>query len=190
MQHIFQNIQGWFDGLDFDFYNMIIESLPQSFNFAEVGVWKGRSLSYFVVESLNRGKHGNIYAVDHWQGSDEHKDKTNMAYEPMLEQSDALYNTYIQNTIELQPYITNIRLPSDQAYLKFEDKYFDAVFIDGSHTYEDVYKDISNWFPKVKDGGFFSGHDWSWGSVKKAVVDYANNNKKQIYCKANVWRIV
>jgi predicted O-methyltransferase YrrM len=36
---------------------------------------------------------------------------------------------------------------------------FDAVFIDGNHSYEYVKKDLENFLPKVKDGGIVALHD-------------------------------
>ena len=36
---------------------------------------------------------------------------------------------------------------------------FDAVFIDGNHSYEYVKKDLENYWPKVKPGGIVALHD-------------------------------
>ena len=36
---------------------------------------------------------------------------------------------------------------------------FDYLFIDGSHYYEDVSRDIKDWFPKLKKGGWLGLHD-------------------------------
>ena len=40
------------------------------------------------------------------------------------------------------------------------DEYFDLVYIDADHTYESVKDDIAAWFPKVKPGGWITGHDY------------------------------
>ena len=39
----------------------------------------------------------------------------------------------------------------------------DLVFIDGTHTYDQVWQDISIWWPKLKPGcgSIMSGHDYS-----------------------------
>lgn len=41
------------------------------------------------------------------------------------------------------------------------DDYFDIIFIDGPHTYAQVKHDIAAYEPKVRDGGFLVGHDFS-----------------------------
>jgi hypothetical protein len=43
--------------------------------------------------------------------------------------------------------------------VKWWDKPFDYLFIDGSHIYEDVKKDFEDWFPKLALSGFVSFHD-------------------------------
>ena len=39
------------------------------------------------------------------------------------------------------------------------DQQFDALFIDGNHSYEYVKKDLENYWDKVKDGGIVALHD-------------------------------
>lgn len=74
------------------------------------------------------------------------------------------------------------RQTSDEAFSNFEDESFDFIFIDGIHTYEQVKKDCENYYPKIKKGGIFSGHDYNViMDVQKAVKEFAINvGKKQI----------
>ena len=46
-----------------------------------------------------------------------------------------------------------------QVHKKLEDESFDAVFIDGNHSYEYVKKDLENYSKKVKKGGIIAMHD-------------------------------
>lgn len=51
----------------------------------------------------------------------------------------------------------------------------DFVFIDASHTYEDVARDMAAWFPLLRAGGLFSGHDYGHHrqhGVKRAVDEF------------------
>jgi predicted O-methyltransferase YrrM len=54
---------------------------------------------------------------------------------------------------------------------QFDDGSVDFVFIDGDHSYEGCRKDIDAWLPKIRAGGFISGHDYSWPTVKDAIAD-------------------
>jgi predicted O-methyltransferase YrrM len=47
----------------------------------------------------------------------------------------------------------------------------DFVFIDGNHSYENVYSDIEIWKPVIEPGGMLAGHDFQseWLGVIQAV---------------------
>jgi predicted O-methyltransferase YrrM len=49
---------------------------------------------------------------------------------------------------------------SVEAAAAFADQSVDFVFIDATHTLEDVSQDIASWWPKVKAGGLIAGHDY------------------------------
>jgi Methyltransferase domain len=45
--------------------------------------------------------------------------------------------------------------------LLVQDRSVDFVYIDaGAHTYEECLRDITEWWPKVRSGGFLGGHDF------------------------------
>jgi SAM-dependent methyltransferase len=52
-----------------------------------------------------------------------------------------------------------------------EDASLDFFFIDASHTYKNVKKDLEVWIPKLKPNGWMIGHDIDYPSVEKAVLD-------------------
>lgn len=52
-----------------------------------------------------------------------------------------------------------------------QDNTLDFFFIDASHTYKNVKRDIVSWIPKLKNNGWMIGHDINYPSVEKAVMD-------------------
>lgn len=68
----------------------------------------------------------------------------------------------------------------------------DYVYIDGDHRVESVVKDIESWYPKVKDGGLFGGHDILEPEVKQGLVMWLTTNKKynNFNYKWNDWWII
>lgn len=174
MEHFCQNIHGWCNF--YDLYSKMLDKLPNNFSFAEIGVWKGRSLAYFVVESIKRNKQGHIYAIDHWLGSKEHLNQQDPSFEPSLVGNpDGLYELFLNNVSPIRDKINIIREQSVEASKQFDDLSLDAIFIDASHEYEDVLKDLEAWYPKKKEQGFFCGHDYDWPGVKKAVDEFSSN---------------
>lgn len=175
MEHFYQTIgEDWFT------YPNLYSSIPKKFGygakFVEVGCWKGRSLSYLAVETINANKNQRIYAVDTWKGSTEHLDPESPAFNiELLTDPDWLYNLYLKNIEPVKECVTSIRDSSLNACNLFEDNSLDFVFIDAAHDYDNVLKDIKAWFPKMKTNSIIAGHDYSWyEDVRKAVNTFFN----------------
>ena len=69
---------------------------------------------------------------------------------------------------------------SQTACALFDDNYFDFIYIDADHSYEQVKLDLENWFPKLKQFGVICGDDYGrpvgYGVVK-AVNEFAFSKK-------------
>jgi len=153
-------------------YKRVVEEFPSGSKFVEVGSWKGRSSACLAVEIANSGKEIDLYCVDTWEGSVEHKDYDNI---------NSLYDVFIENMKPVEKYYFPLKISSVDASKKFKDKSLDFVFLDASHEYEDVKNDIIKWLPKVKPGGILAGHDYyvdghDWfPGVKQAVNEQLKN---------------
>ena len=68
------------------------------------------------------------------------------------------------------------RVTSDEAVDKFVDDAYDFIFIDGLHEYNQLLKDCANYWPKIKKGGVFAGHDYTAiEGVRKAADEFAES---------------
>jgi predicted O-methyltransferase YrrM len=63
----------------------------------------------------------------------------------------------------------------------------DFVFIDSSHDYDSVLKDLIAWYIKVRVGGLFCGHDLNLTGVRDALNDFGIEYKESGV--DNVWYI-
>ena len=54
---------------------------------------------------------------------------------------------------------THLCIGSDEAVRVTPDN-VDFCWVDGDHSPEQITKDVANYYPKVKNGGIFGGHDW------------------------------
>jgi hypothetical protein len=84
---------------------------------------------------------------------------------------------------------------SAEAAVEIPDRSLDFVFIDADHTYAAVTHDLEAWFPKIRSGGIFAGHDFGarrdkkgiWG-VAKATQEFAAAKGLTIHLPgATVW---
>ena len=73
---------------------------------------------------------------------------------------------------------TLVKYSSSEAAAGFDDDTFDFVLIDGDHSYEATLADCEAYYPFLKKGGFFCGHDYSSiDAVYRAVNDFREKNK-------------
>jgi len=152
MEHFYQNIgEDWFTYPNL--YKKVVESAGNEFHFVEVGSWKGRSSVFMAVEIINSGKNIKFDCVDTWEGSVEH-----LEYDEIKEKK--LYDIFLNNIESVKHVINPVKMSSLEAVNLYGDKTLDFIFIDASHEYEDVKRDIIAWLPKLKIGGVLAGHDY------------------------------
>jgi hypothetical protein len=149
---------------------LFLEKLPKNGVVAEVGVWLGGH----AWSMYNIMRPSKFYLVDIWQYQDIEWDTTSKTDR----HNEALEK--VKKRFQGCPEIEIVQDYSVPAAARFEDSYFDAVYIDADHSYDAVKADISAWWPKVKSGGFISGHDYLAGkkhiNVKPAVDEFIKDN--------------
>lgn len=128
----------------------------------EIGSFAGESTIIFAK------KFNKVIAVDPFifykeKGGDPVLDKLGQTF------WDDVYSEFLERTKPFEN-IQHLKMYSDEACKEIKEQ-VDFVYIDGLHTYEQCKKDIENFLPLVKKGGYIGGHDYSsaWPGVKKAV---------------------
>jgi hypothetical protein len=182
MEHYYKSLEGeqWFNYEDF--YNFAIDKLNTNSKMVEIGSWLGRSISYFVVESKIRNKQIECFCVDIWEPYEEIQ-KHNLFHD------DNVYKQFLKNIDKVKDSITPKRGKSEEMSKKFDNLFFDFIFIDAAHDYYNVMIDINSWLPKLKKGGIIGGHDYYNGNgVFKAVNEIFG--EKNIKIMGPCWYII
>lgn len=138
---------------------------------AEIGIGKGHHASFFLSE-LNIDF---VFLIDPF---------TIYKDERMMVGLEKIREWEKKAHINLDKYKHKtkwIKEKSADAIKLFANNSLDFVYIDGNHTYESVAEDISLYYPKVKKGGLFSGHDYDYESVKRAVDDFVSKENLKLY---------
>lgn len=126
--------------------------------------------------------------IDHWKLTEELK---GLNYQGFIinNSSDmgSLYN-YVKNKFANNRKIEIVRDYSANAAGRYTDDFFDWLYIDGSHLYHEIVKDLNIWFPKVKQGGYILGDDYynpryEGNPVSRAVNEFISkhNLKLKVY---------
>lgn len=155
----------------------LLAMMPKDAVCAEIGVWIGG----FSRMILNVTKPSNLFLIDPWLWDLPVKVPrdcyiANTRLVKNQADMDKLY-TKVNDEFEKLPNVTVMRQKSVDAAAIFQDNYFDWIYIDGAHDYQNVKADLEAWSTKVKPGGFLTGDDWDWGKkynnpVRRAVQDF------------------
>ena len=162
---------------------MLSDSITQSARLiVEVGSWVGRSTRYIA----NLAPRASIIAIDHWQGSPEHK------ADPQLSQFlPRLYETFLAECWEYRNQIVPVKADSVEGLRQVADAGLqpDLVYLDGDHRFECVVADLQavlDLFPTAA----VVGDDWNQPSVRTAVDTVAKQLGLKCEAHGTGWRIV
>ena len=109
---------------------------------AELGVWRGM----FSDMILRYSKLELLFSIDEWKlGS--------------WSGPECYYATKKRLAVHENRSIILPMSFSEAARIIADDS-LDFIYIDGNHDYDNISRDIKEWWPKLKSGGIFSGHDY------------------------------
>jgi predicted O-methyltransferase YrrM len=149
----------------------------------EIGVCLGYTTEALLTQIPNIKK---IYAVDNypafvdWNGGDINKERQaimkSRAFEKLSTFGDRVEFSYETST---------------EFAKTIEKESLDFVFIDGDHSEEASYKDFWNYYPLVKTGGIFAGHDIVLPGVEKSLKNFLGDEfSKLVLVSNNAWYII
>ena len=180
-----EDIHGWLDYRDH--YDNIAKTLNDGDTFVEIGSWLGKSIIYLAQRLQDIGKHGvNLVCVDTWEG-----EKNQPAHVAIVEaHGGSILKQFLANikAAKVDGMITALCQDSAEAKSAFGDSSLAGIWIDAAHDYSSVVKDLAAWYPKVKPNGIFSGHDWTWPEVSKAVKEHSDEYEWDIITHNNYWK--
>lgn len=106
-----------------------------------------------------------------------------------LNEREVVYERFMNRLSGYKNRFALLREYSDDAAERVFDNWFDVVFIDGLHEYEQLTKDCENYYSKVKEGGVFAGHDYNAiPGVRQAADEFAAKVGKTIQItESDVW---
>lgn len=149
----------------------LLKKLPTNAICAEIGVYKGK-LSERILEIT---KPKQLILIDAWSvsvmrdNSDVHNSLTQTDFDLLYSNVTKKFSKY--DNVEI------IRQNSKDGLNTFTDGYFDWIYIDASHHYEDVLSDLETARNKLKQDGILVGDDYvnssgKWGDDVILAVDY------------------
>lgn len=135
-------------------------------NAIEVGVYTGG----FAHHNLKTWT-GDYYLCDAWdyRPDDASRDLWDKNHTVKQEWS-GIKNAALSNTSFAGERVKVVQSLSADASKTFQDEFFDWIYLDAMHDYENVKKDLHHWWPKLRKGGLFSGDDY--GLYEESPIDF------------------
>ncbi len=118
----------------------------------EIGVYRGR----FAEKILERWQGEQLWLVDPWRHLDDYLDSYNRS-DARSERNLAAARRRLSRWAARVEWL---RERSEEAAACFPGEFFDFIYIDANHSYQHVSRDLRLWFPKLRVGGLFAGHDY------------------------------
>lgn len=145
----------------------------------DVGAEIGVSLGVFAYHVLLQNQPSKLYLIDPWEYGLQRDVEINPTFEKQI-----LRDLDYEAVCKLfAPYsnIKIIREKSEDAVTHFPNDFFDYVYIDGEHSYEAIKRDLSNYFPKIKIGGYLIGDDYGWAGIAIAVQEFLSEHRDELF---------
>jgi tetratricopeptide (TPR) repeat protein len=137
----------------------LLRDRPAPLRVLEIGSYMGASAVTWA-RALDRlaGRPSVLVCVDSWG------DIADQAYATVMTgslKSGLAYATFLSNVAALPPSVTvePLRGASDAVLATLPAASFDLIYVDGSHLYEDVRRDLRHALRLVRPGGFVCGDD-------------------------------
>jgi len=147
----------------------LLRKLPENGVACEIGVSRGD----FSEDILTINKPRRLHLVDAWDSE---------RYASHLSEVTTKFAIQIQSgDVQIHQGLSTDVLP------RFEDGYFDWVYIDTNHSYETTAAELSICQHKVKPGGRIAGHDFCTGNVI-TPVPYGVIEACNEFCFRENWR--
>ena len=142
--------------------DQLIDLAPEDSIFVESGCYLGNTTKHFIEKLLLSKKKFNYFAIDNWK-----LDNVTIHHDDNLQFfKDALG--------ELVKHVNIICSDALEAISQFKDNSVFFVFLDDSHIYDHVVKQIPMWMPKMKDYSVLAGDDYYCDGVKLAAQKHFN----------------
>jgi len=153
------------------YMNKIVElevskSKGERYEILEIGSWAGDSAILWAkaIRKFNDGK-GSVICVDQWRPYINFSEKVGASHVlSRMEKALArkrIFNLFLHNisTTGLDDIIKPYKGSSDELLPTLRDNRFNLAFVDGSHSYSQVIKDLENCERVLSSGGILCGDD-------------------------------
>lgn len=158
-------------------YVNIDDYKDQAINYLEIGVLYGANI-ISVAKTYGLHNDSKLYCIDPWEDYDDYTEYKNSL--------SSVYDSFISNigNSGLKHKIIVNRGYSNVEIQKFQDNFFDIIYIDGNHEPEYVLEDAVLSLRKLKYNGIMIFNDYGWGGpdvTQRGIDAFLAGYRNKIY---------
>jgi len=157
-------------------FNLVLETQPH--RIVEIGVFGGRSLMALAVASLHLPHPCQVVGIDAWSNNEAVENMFPEVWQDEQGHLDYWEGQDLERICEgcrhlfeeedLMEQVTLIRGDSVSTVPLFD--HIDILHIDGNHTDWSSTRDVCNWVPRVRNGGFIHMDDTYWATLQATAL--------------------
>ena len=166
----FRLANNWYNNVNMSDYK------DKQINYLEIGTYYGANI-LSVAKTYGLHTDSKLYCIDPWEDYDEYPEYKDM--------QPSIYNSFISN-IENSGEKDKIIIKRGYSHTeipKFDDDFFDIIYIDGNHEPEYALEDAVLSFRKLKKNGIMIFDDYGWGGpdlTQRGIDGFLSGYHKRI----------
>jgi len=125
-------------------------------NYLEIGAFYGANL-ISVAKTYGLHENSKLFCVDPWEDYEEYPEYKNEQPTIYGKFINNIQNSGVKDKVVINRGYSNLEVP------KFQDDFFDIIYIDGNHEPQYVLEDAVLSFRKLKKNGIMIFDDYGWG---------------------------
>ena len=159
-------IDGWLSDAEGELLYKLAKNVPKRWAIVEIGSWKGKS-TVWLAKGAEAGHKNKVFAIDPHYGSKAH----------VSEGEEDTYPIFLANLSKagVRNRVVPLVMTSDEAARNWEGD-VGLLWIDGSHEYEDVKRDLLLWKQYLLPSSMVALHDCDQPWPARVVEEYLVNS--------------
>jgi predicted O-methyltransferase YrrM len=153
----------------------------------EIGSYEGRS-ACFLVQQRAAQMPLELHCVDTWEGGVEHDPSQMPEVERRFDANLAVAMESADHPVTLKKHKSRSSIALANLLTDGKERYFDLVYIDGSHQAPDVLSDAVMTFHLLRAGGLIIFDDYLWRNEEIGEQDHYNMPKPAIDAFINIYQ--
>ena len=150
----------------------------------EIGTYKGWNAKS-ILKELNVKE---LYIIDPYEEYEDYLKAENNKTKKFMENCRKIAE---RRLFKWNNKLIWIKKKSGDAVNDIKDNSMDFIYIDGNHTYKYVLEDMNNYWPKLKKGGLFTGHDiTNHRGVGEALFEFCKEKNITPIITKSCWIII